>query len=337
MKCYQLVSRMLINLYFGVKPVRLYEILPGTTLRDSTGGRMITPTRVFISSPGDHGLKPDQLIIKQGVLDRVRMVGFEPQEFSVSGDFSQISWNYDSVQYILGRCQGAIILGLIRWECWDEGHGYRFATDYNHYEGALALAKNLPTFILMHEHIYQGGIAFKGGGQYIVNLPDNADPTWLQSDPFMSKFNGWIELVKKRYHVFFGYSSKAKPTASKLRTFLKSKGVSVMDWAIDFKVAIPILGEIERASKLCLGGIFLFTKDDEIVVGDAKSAAPRDNVIFEAGYFMHAKGIEKTLIICEEGAKMPADIGGNIYLPLKDRNDISPIKNDLVNFIANNL
>ncbi|MEO5775307.1 MAG: TIR domain-containing protein [Flavobacterium sp.] len=66
-------------------------------------------------------------------------------------------------------------------------------------------------------------------------------------------------------------------------------------------------------------------------------ASPRDNVIFEAGYFMKAKGKERILIIQEEGTKMPADIGGNIYLPLKKRNDISTITADIQYFLENRL
>ncbi|MBI1256870.1 MAG: hypothetical protein GC204_05325, partial [Chloroflexi bacterium] len=94
-----------------------------------------------------------------------------------------------------------------------------------------------------------------------------------------------------------------------------------------------VLDEIQQAEKRCMGGIFLFTKDDEINSKGQQSAAPRDNVIFEAGYFMNTKGKERTLLICEEGVKIPADVGGNIYLSLKDRHDISTIENDLRKFI----
>ena len=61
----------------------------------------------------------------------------------------------------------------------------------------------------------------------------------------------------------------------------------------------------------------LFTKDDELV--GSSIAAPRDNVVFEAGYFTSAKGKGKTLIILEVGAKFPADLAGDIYLPLNNR------------------
>ena len=82
--------------------------------------------------------------------------------------------------------------------------------------------------------------------------------------------------------------------------------------------------------------IFLFTKDDAIE-GNEKKAAPRDNVVFEAGYFAAAKGRERVLIILEEGAKMPADLGGNIYLSLSDRNDTRPIETAIRNFVDKRL
>jgi predicted nucleotide-binding protein len=38
-------------------------------------------------------------------------------------------------------------------------------------------------------------------------------------------------------------------------------------------------------------GVFLFTRDDKVAdETDANKAVPRDNVVFEAGYFSHAKG-----------------------------------------------
>lgn len=54
--------------------------------------------------------------------------------------------------------------------------------------------------------------------------------------------------------------------------------------------------------------------------------APRDKVILEAGYFAAAKGKERTLIIRQKGAKMPADLGGDIYAPLLDPDDTNPVR-----------
>jgi predicted nucleotide-binding protein len=66
-------------------------------------------------------------------------------------------------------------------------------------------------------------------------------------------------------------------------------------------------------------------------------AVPRGNMIFEAAYFTNAKSDQRVLIIREEGAKMPADVGGQIYLSLKDRSDISTITPDLIRFVKDRL
>lgn len=290
---------------------------------------MLTPTRVFISVPSSGWLPPEQLDIKNGVIDRVRLAGFEPQEFLTSGDFTKLAWSHENLQYRLGRCQGAVILGLVRWEGWDiHKKPYKFNTAYNHYEGALALAKSIPTFILMHEHVHKAGIALKGRSQYFVKLPDRVNSSWLQTDEFVSTFDKWVDRVKNRHHIFLGYSSKAQTTATKIKGFLTSKGVSVMDQEVNLDPATSMVDEIERAAKSCMGSIFLFTKDDETIT--------RDNLIFAAGYFMHAKGTDKTLIIREEGARMPVDMGRHIF-PLQSRDNISPIEKGLEKFIVNNL
>lgn len=112
--------------------------------------------------------------------------------------------------------------------------------------------------------------------------------------------------------------------------------MSVLDWA-DFSASGNILDEIERASRISSAGIFLFTQDDVLEEPKGDRAAPRDNVVFEAGYFTQSKGRERVLIIREDGVKMPADVGGNIYLPLASRKDISPIETQLRSFVEKRL
>ena len=81
-------------------------------------------------------------------------------------------------------------------------------------------------------------------------------------------------------------------------------------------------------------GILLFTKDDFADHGQAELAVlPRDNVVFEAGYFIGLKGKRNVLIIRESGSKMPADLGGDIYASLRDKNSIEPIERTLKAFM----
>jgi predicted nucleotide-binding protein len=58
---------------------------------------------------------------------------------------------------------------------------------------------------------------------------------------------------------------------------------------------------------------------------------------FEAGYFVNSKGNDRVLIIREEGAKMPADLGGNIYVHLADRKNTAAIESTLRDFFERRL
>jgi predicted nucleotide-binding protein len=106
---------------------------------------------------------------------------------------------------------------------------------------------------------------------------------------------------------------------------------------MDFQSGGTILEEVAQAVEDCRCGIFLFTESDRLDTDKADKAAPRDNVVFEAGFFMRAKGKERTLIIREAGAKMPTDLGGVIYAHLQDRNDISTIETRLRKFLEDRL
>ena len=296
---------------------------------------MYPKPRIFISVPLDQSLTQTQVEIKTAIIDKVKSADFDPQEFNVSGLPITTGWTFDNVEKIMQRCHGAIILAFSKWQVVTANSTLVIMpTEYNHYEGALALTLDKDTLIIKENGVTSRGIAYTGGGHYILQIPQNATQQWVSSKEFTTQFNAWTDAISNRHHVFFGYSGKAADTANRIIKYLTQQvGVRVRDWQVDFKPAGTILDEIEEASKKTLGGIFLFTKDDELVNGDHAYAAPRDNVVFEAGYFMHAAGKERTLIIREEDAKMPADVGGAIYLDLKDRNNTASIETALRKFI----
>ena len=76
----------------------------------------------------------------------------------------------------------------------------------------------------------------------------------------------------------------------------------------------------------------MFTRDDPFK-GKGKQAAPRDNVIFDAGFFIPSKGHQRVLVIREEGAEMPADLGRVIYEPLTERGDVPGLEERLRLFL----
>ncbi len=61
--------------------------------------------------------------------------------------------------------------------------------------------------------------------------------------------------------------------------------------------------------------IILLTNDDTGKVKDGKTDRPRarQNVVFEAGYFMGKYGRDRVVLIAEDGIEMPSDLSGVIY------------------------
>lgn len=296
--------------------------------------------RVFISVPMDKSLDKSRKAIVDAVLKLISDEGYEPQRFLISGMPADMGWNFQTVEEVMRRCVGAVIFAFPRWTLREEDDSkddrVLLPTEGNHYEGAVANTLGLPTLIVAVRGIEDAGIAYTGGGKPITFMPQVADVGWIEQETFQHRYTLWLDKLKERRDVFLGYCSKASNTANTINLFLKKLNVNVLDW-VDFSAGGNILDEIERASSITSAGIFLFTQDDFLEEAQADRAAPRDNVVFEAGYFTQSKGRERVLIIREEGVKMPADVGGNIYLPLKNRNDISSIETQLRSFVEKRL
>lgn len=288
--------------------------------------------RVFVSVPRDHHLDEVQLALKQAIYDKLWSKGLEPQEFHVTGLPLRAPYTFDAARDVMSRCHGAIILAFARWSDPSGEQDVAMPTVWNHLEGAFAIALKKEILVVTEHHVAADGITWAGGGQLILTAPKGARAEWLESSYAKPQINAWIDAVKRVDDIFLAYSSKGRDTANDIHKFLTSRGVSVRDWELDFAPGVTILEELVDASHNCLGGIMLLTKDDEFI-GDENYAAPRDNVIFEMGMFMQAKGRARVLVVREEGAKMPADIGGGIYLSLKDRKNISAIQMKLIDFI----
>ncbi len=307
--------------------------------------------RIFVSAPGESQLNGSELNLYRAILPLVQRDEFgedkfELQRFMISGLPAAKGWSFEEVEKVMRRCVGAVILAIPRWigtAPWSPTDpAVPISGEFYNYEGAVALTLGLPTLILTTHGISDRGIVHKGGGKVICHIPRNSSIDWLSQDFFRTQFREWRNEVTRRSDIFLAYSSGARTTANAINLYLTGLGVRVLDWAA-FMAAGTILDEIEQASARCTAGIFIFTEDDTLSPGrhftgsGDTQAAPRDNVVFEAGFFANAKGRERTLIIREKQTKMPADVGGSIYLPLPDRHDISSIHDALRRFIDDRL
>jgi Predicted nucleotide-binding protein containing TIR-like domain len=227
------------------------------------------------------------------------------------------TWTVEKANKLIRRCDGVLILTLARIRVrilependknsQDIGRISTLPTPYNHLEGALALAQQLPVLILFEENMDRAGIF--GSGIKPTPIPAGADQKWINSESFRMHFDAWAGKVRERGDVFLGYCSKANSSARGIRDYLERKGFTVLDWSRDFRPAgATILEEIERAASRCRWAVFLFTEDDELdtnAKGRASfDAVPRDNVLLEAGYFTQARGKQRVAIVHEIGRR----------------------------------
>jgi hypothetical protein len=273
-------------------------------------------------------------------VDEIEKLGYTPEIFTnprgMPGLASPKAWNPRDADDIARRCVGAAVLGMARWQFQDvEGQSALLPTEFNHYEGALARTLGLPTLVLVQRNVRRRVVFDMSFGGYVGEFDPEADLNWLHSDKFRVPFLYWKNLLEERRDIFLGYCSSSATTAAAIKRYLLSIGAKVLDWQTDFIPGRTILDQIQEAAARSIGGIFLFTKDDDIVDhSQRETAVPRDNVVFEAGYFVGLKGKRNVLVIRETGSKMPADLGGDIYASLVDKANIEPIERTLAAFMG---
>jgi predicted nucleotide-binding protein len=174
----------------------------------------------------------------------------------------------------------------------------------------------------------------------VLPVPMQNATEWLAADMLTRApaFQAWVEKVEYRHDVFFGYCSKANTIARNIKSYLTEEaGMRVLDWATDFRHGHTIMEEIAHATATCRCGLFLFTTDDPIEGLSTAKAIPRDNVLLEAGYFMNAHTAKRMVVVVENGTKMPADLGGMIYLPLNRRNEWKAVAREAVTALRKKL
>ena len=298
--------------------------------------------RIYVSVPGDSRLSPPQIELKWALIDAVAAAGYIPEIFYSerprAGSLTYgRNWSFAECSAVMGRCVGAVIVGLPRHQLVNDDGPLRLPTEYAHIEGTLAVEQELPTFLLAEAGISDRGMFFPGGTHLITSFPRGADAGWVSTPKFIHALDAFLTKVRDRRDVFLGYCSTSTGTALNLKRYIEKEiGASVLDWQVDFGEGRTIIEEIEEAARRTTGGVFLFTRDDALA-GEGDQAAPRDNVVFEAGFFAHAKGRGRVLIIRENGAKMPADLGGNIYAVLADKTNIAPLEARLKRFLETSL
>src|SRR5262252_8746199 len=114
--------------------------------------------------------------------------------------------------------------------------------------------------------------------------------------------------------VFLGSSGQQEKLLQALTRGLKDIA-DVDPWTTAFNPGVSTLERLVELTREVDFAAFVFAQDDWTTRGgspDATSgeAAPRDNVVFEAGLFGGALGIRRTFILHAHGSKLPTDLLG---------------------------
>jgi hypothetical protein len=221
-----------------------------------------------------------------------------------------------------------MIPAFCQWEGYrrnrNQERRWNMPSEFAHIEATMAVAAGRPLLMLVEKGIDQRGVLKRGLIQGVIDMPANLDPEWLDLQDFSDEFEKWARQAAQYKDIFLGYSTQAGMVGERLSKFLRSLNLTVYDWH-DFHLSTTIWDSIQDAVRYTRCGLFLFMADDKL---DSPSGifAPRDNVVYEAGYFAGAQTRERTLIVREVGAKIPTDLGGVKYLSLDDRANIGSIE-----------
>ena len=124
-----------------------------------------------------------------------------------------------------------------------------------------------------------------------------------------------IDKNKKKDTVFIvhGHDEKMK---YELQAYLLKLGLKATILHEQINRSDTIIEKLEKYGKEAAAAIVLFTPDD---FGQAKSdeerrARARQNVVFEAGYFMGLLGRENViLVVSDSSIELPGDLKGVVY------------------------
>lgn len=108
--------------------------------------------------------------------------------------------------------------------------------------------------------------------------------------------------------VVHGHDGELKSSVARL---LERQGIEPIILMEQANLGATIIEKFERYSEVG-AAICLFTKDDNATSDSDAEAKPRarQNVVFEAGYFIGKLGRERVSVIAEAGVEMPSDLNG---------------------------
>lgn len=125
--------------------------------------------------------------------------------------------------------------------------------------------------------------------------------------------NALIRPANEKPRVFLFSSSEALPVARAIENALMNDPFLTVVWANGvFKVTNYTLETLEEELMQSDFAVAVAHPDDKTEVRDEEWPTPRDNVVFELGFFMGSLGRQRAVLMEPKGAKLklPSDLAG---------------------------
>ena len=164
-----------------------------------------------------------------------------------------------------------------------------------------------------------------------IELADEHPRLWRniarQLSERLSERNDLIRPMNSKPELFVGCSTEALTIGRAIQSALHHDRVVVKIWTDN--VFVPSTYPMESLEREVLGADFaalVLSPDDLVVSREATYDAPRDNMVFELGFFMGALGRFRTFLVSPLGQqiKLPTDVLGIIPLTYVDDGVVDP-------------
>lgn len=120
----------------------------------------------------------------------------------------------------------------------------------------------------------------------------------------------------KKIFIVHGHDGELKQTVARI---IEKQGIEAVILSEQSNPGITIIEKLEKHSDVG-AAICLFTNDDIGKANNEKDLKPRarQNVVFEAGYFMGYLGRDHVVMIADTDNEIPGDLGGMVYTSRND-------------------
>lgn len=125
--------------------------------------------------------------------------------------------------------------------------------------------------------------------------------------------NRYVFSVNPRPVLFVGCSTESLEIAREIQTALHHDPIVVKLWTDGiFDAGRFPLESLERELEKVDFAVLVLSPDDTVISRDSASDAPRDNIVFELGFFMGSLNRSRTFLLVPWGLdlKLPTDLAG---------------------------